>query len=211
MEFAVDMTSKPMKFGFLQIRPITSREEFEDIDLTDVDPGEAICFSAQALGNGQMCGIHDIIYIKPTAFDAGMTREIAAELAKMNHDLARADRSCVLIGPGRWGSSDRWLGIPVTWDQISSAQVIVETTLQDFVIAPSQGTHFFQNLTSLGIGYMTVDPSIDQGSIDWDWLAGQDAAEETRFLRRIAFDEELDVRLDGRTRRGMVFKPGAAG
>jgi CheY-like chemotaxis protein len=207
IEFAVDMSRQPVEFGFLQIRPIISHQEYGDVCLGDVAPDETICYSPKALGNGQMCGIHDIVYVKPEEFDSSYTREIAAGLARINDDLHRAERRCVLIGPGRWGSADRWLGVPVTWDQISSAQVIVETTLKDFVVTPSQGTHFFQNLTSFGVGYFTVDPSVGDGSIDWNWLAAQKAAEETRFLRRIYLDEPLDVRLDGRTRLGVIFKP----
>ena len=125
----------------------------------------------------------------------------------MNDDLNRAGRGCILIGPGRWGSADRWLGIPVTWDQISSARVIVETTLPDFAVTLSQGTHFFQNLTSLGVGYFMVDPSVDEGFIDWDWLDSQPAIEETQFLRHLRLRDPLDVRLDGRTRLGVIFKP----
>ena len=207
MEFAVDMSTRPMEFGFLQIRPITSREDSENVHLEEIDPDQAICYSPQALGNGQICGIEDIVYVKPEEFDSARTREIAAGLARINDDLTRCGRKCALIGPGRWGSADRWLGIPVTWDQISSAQAIVETTLEDFVVTPSQGTHFFQNLTSLGVGYFTVDPSVGQGFIDWDWLASQEAVLETRFLRRVCVSEPLDVRLDGRTRRGVIFKP----
>lgn len=209
IEFAVDLSRRPMEFGVLQIRPVISREGCGDIDLRRADPDNAVCFSPRALGDGEMCGIHDIVYVKPAEFDAGRTREIAAELAKINDSLLHAGRQCVLIGPGRWGSADRWLGIPVTWEQISSAQVIVETSLKDFVVAPSQGTHFFQNLTSFGIGYFTVNPSLHEGFIDWDWLAKQNIVKETNFVRHVRMRKPLDVVLNGRTREGAVFKPGA--
>ncbi len=208
IEFAVDMDARPMEFGFLQMRPIISQEESVDASLEDLDTTNAICYSPLALGNGRMSAIRDIVYVRRDTFDAGQTRQIAAELARINDGLLKTNRRCLLIGPGRWGSADRWLGIPVRWEQISSAQVIVETSLDDFMITPSQGTHFFQNLTSLGVGYFTVDPATGQGSIDWDWLASQKAVTETRFVRHIRVPKQLDVRLDGRSRQGVVFKPG---
>jgi len=207
MEFAVDMDARPMEFGFLQMRPIISQEEDLDASLTDEDGKNAICYSPSALGNGRMEAIRDILYVRPDTFDAGKTGEIAAELAEINDGLLKANRKCILIGPGRWGSADRWLGIPVSWDQISSAQVIVETTLEDFLITPSQGTHFFQNLTSLGVGYFTVDPSTGLGSIDWDWLAAREAVRETDFIRHVRMPQALDVRLDGKSRMGVIYKP----
>jgi CheY-like chemotaxis protein len=209
IEFAVDMSAQPMEFGVLQIRPIISREEYADVELRQTDRDHAVCYSPWALGNGQMGGIHDIVYVKPAEFEAGRTREIADELAKINNNLLLAERQCVLIGPGRWGSADRWLGIPVTWEQISSAQVIVEASLEDFVVTPSQGTHFFQNLTSLGIGYFTVHPSLSEGFINWDWLAAQELVEETRFVHHVRVSEPLDVVLNGYKQEGVIFKPGA--
>jgi len=210
IEFAVDLSRKPAWFGFLQIRPIISHEECEDVGMPDVIDDTALCYTPKALGNGRMCGIHDVIYVKPDTFDASKTQQIAIDLATLNEKLKKGERQCILIGPGRWGSADRWLGIPVQWEQISSAQVIVETTLKDFVVTPSQGTHFFQNLTSLGVGYFTVDPSVEEGFIDWEWLATCKPVEETPFVRHVGLSEPLDVRIDGRTRRGLILKPHAA-
>ena len=207
IEFAVDMDAQPADFGFLQIRPSISHDEPEAASLENVDPKDAICYSPMALGNGRMVAISDIVYVKSEYFDAGQTRQIAAELAQVNDDLLQAGRKCILIGPGRWGSADRWLGIPVTWDQICSAQVIVETTLEDFTVTPSQGTHFFQNLTSLGVGYFAVDPATKQGFINWKWLDSQPAVQETKFVRHIRLATQLDVRLDGRHRLGVIFYP----
>ena len=207
IEFAVDMTAKPMTFGFLQIRPIVSHEESEAASLVEVDMTGAICMSPMALGNGRMQDICDIVYVKPETFDAGQTQTVATELGQINAKLVQEDRKCVLIGFGRWGSSDRWLGIPVSWDQIYAAQVMIETTLEDFVITPSQGTHFFQNLTSLGVGYFTIDPNVDRGFIDWDWLNAQPAVHETQYTRHIRTSSELDIRLDGRHRLGVIFPP----
>jgi len=207
IEFAVDMTTTPMRFGFLQIRPTIWEEEQEAVSMVDADLQRAQCVSTQAMGNGRISGLQDIIYVKPDEFDSGHTREIATEIDRMNDDLTKAGRSCVLIGPGRWGSADRWLGIPVTWEQISAARVIVETTLKDFRVTPSQGTHFFQNLISLRVGYFTVDADAGQGRIDWDWLAAQPALAETRFVRHLRLDQPLDIRMDGRSQRGAVLKP----
>jgi len=211
IEFAVDLSAHPREFGVLQIRPIIAHEEFEDVYIEDVSEDGAVCYSPKALGNGQMFGLRDILYVKPSGFDAAHTREIAAQIAQWNDELNRAGRHCVLIGPGRWGSADRFLGIPVTWDQVSSAQVIVETTLEGFLVTLSQGTHFFHNLTSLGVGYLTIDPSIGEGFIDWTWLAGREAVAETDFVRHLRLPEPLDIRLDGRSRRGVIFKPAASG
>ncbi len=207
IEFAVDVDTKPMEFGFLQIRPIIAHEEFEDVSIKGVDPELTVCYSPRALGNGQMQGIRDVVYVKPDKFDSGETRKIASQIAKINDRLNRSERRCVLIGPGRWGSADRWLGIPVTWDQISAAQIIIETTLKDFVVTLSQGTHFFQNLTSLGVGYFNVDPTIKEGFIDWEWLAQQEPCDETKFVRCVRLPEPLDIRIDGRTRQGRILKP----
>ena len=192
---------------FYKFGRIISHGDCEEIDLTKIDRQKTLCVSPQALGDGRMSDINDIVYVKPDVFDVSKTREIALELARINDTLIRSERRCVLIGPGRWGSADRWLGIPVTWEQISGAQVIVETSLEDFVVAPSQGTHFFQNLTSFGIGYLTVQPMLKRGFINWDWLAEQAVVAETEFLRHIRLAQPLDVQLDGRNRRGVVFKP----
>ena len=205
------MSAQPMDFGFLQIRPIVTREELADVCLADVDTSKALCYSPEALGNGRFRTVRDVVYVKPDVFDSSQTRRIADELAQVNDRLLKTNRSCLLIGPGRWGSTNDWLGIPVTWDQICTAQVIVETTLKDFVITPSQGTHFFQNLTSLGIGYFTVNHTINKGFIDWDWLARMEAAEETRFVRRVRLPDPLDIRIDGRSQCGVVLKPSRNG
>jgi hypothetical protein len=209
IEFAVNLHAQPMEFGFLQIRPTIADEASEGVALGELHPADTICYSAQALGNGRIRGIHDLVVVEPARFDSARTREIAAEIGHVNEKLRAAGRPYVLIGPGRWGSADPWLGIPVVWEQISAAQVIVETSLHDFVITPSQGTHFFQNLTSFRIGYLTVNPTVGEGHVDWDWLARQPAVEETAYLRHVRLEAPLEVRLDGRSRRGAILKPNA--
>lgn len=208
IEFAVDMSTQPMEFGFLQIRPVASNEEMEAVRVGPVNRDKAVCYSPEALGNGLIRGIADLVFVRPEDFDSSLTQEIAAELGRINEGLRKAGRVSVFIGPGRWGSADRWLGIPVTWDQISTARIIVETTLPDLMVAPSQGTHFFQNLTSLGVGYLTVDPNIDKGFIDWDWLSRQPTIEQSRHVRHVRLEEPLEARIDGRNQAGVIFKPG---
>jgi hypothetical protein len=207
IEFAVNLHADPAEFGFLQLRPAIADEAMNGVDVGEVDRAETVCFSSEALGNGYIRGMHDIVYIKPDSFDSARTREIALEIGGLNEKLRKEGRPYVLIGPGRWGSSDPWLGIPVIWEQISAAQVIVETSLTGFVITPSQGTHFFQNLTSFRIGYLTVNPTAGDGFVDWEWLAAQAAERETRFLRHIRLASSLEVRLDGRHRHAAVLKP----
>ena len=208
MEFAVDLQRTPHEFGFLQIRPIISDEEYEDVQLDPADNEHAWCFSPNALGNGRLRNLTDVIYVDPARFDSGKTPEIALEIATLNHRLAQTGRPSIMIAPGRWGSADRWLGIPVSWEQISTAKVLVETTLGDFLVSSSQGTHFFQNLTSLRVGYLAVNPSADEGHLDWDFLARQPAVEETEHVRHVRLPEPALVQLDGRNRRAAIFKPG---
>ena len=211
IEFAVDMESKPMRFAFLQVRPTNSDEECADVSLDEIVPDRAICFSPLALGNGQSCDIRDIVYVQPDAFDSSKTVQIAAELGAINEKLRRTDRTCILIGPGRWGTADRWLGIPVNWEQISTARHIVETTLPDFAVTLSQGTHFFQNLTSMGIGYFTIRPDVEEGFIDWAWLEAQRVVNHTAFVRHVVCEHPVVVKIDGRTRRGVILKPAKQG
>lgn len=207
MEFAVNMKTKPMQFGVLQIRPTIADEAAAEVLVDRHDRSDILCFSPQTMGNGSIQGLRDIVFVKPESFDSVQTRKIAAEIAHINEKLRKAGRPCLLIGPGRWGSADPWLGIPVLWEQISTAHAIVEASLTDFVITPSQGTHFFQNLTSFRVGYLTVNPTAGGGFVDWEWLAEQDPVEETHFIRHLLLKDPLDVRLDGRTRQGLILKP----
>lgn len=209
IEFAVNLKTRPMQFGVVQIRPTISDQADERVSVEETDNSRLLCCSPQTMGNGYIRNIRDVVFVKPESFDSVQTRKIAGEIARINEKLKAAGRPSLLIGPGRWGSADPWLGIPVAWEQISTAQAIIETSLHDFVITPSQGTHFFQNLTSFRIGYLTVNPTTGGGFVDWEWLQRQPAVEETQFVRHLAIDEPVEVKLDGRTRRGVVFKPGA--
>lgn len=207
MEFAVDLGEELATFGFLQLRRLSAGGEPEDVHLERRQLDEAWCYSESALGNGRMDDLYDVIYVKPQSFDAARTRQIAAEVGAMNASLTEQGRRYILIGPGRWGSADPWLGIPVTWDQISSARVIIEASLKDFRVTPSQGTHFFQNMTSLRIAYFTVNPWGGADQIDWDWLDSQPAIRASDHIRHLRFATPVRVRIEGVSNRGVLMRP----
>ncbi|MFH2055617.1 MAG: PEP/pyruvate-binding domain-containing protein [bacterium] len=208
IEFAVDLeppAGQPKRFGFLQMRPLVVGREHEDVDLSDFGERHVVCFSSRALGNGRIHDVHDIVYVRPETFKPALTRTIAQEVGALNRRLRDSDTPYVLIGPGRWGSSDSWLGVPVTWSQISGARIIIETSLEGFVIEPSQGSHFFQNLTSFNVGYFSVDPHAQRDCIDWEWLAQQQQVSETEHLRHVRIERELEIRIDGRSSSGAIL------
>jgi hypothetical protein len=211
MEFAVNFSSdprEPHEFAFLQIRPMVFGGEFEDIDLGGIEPRGAVVLSDGALGHSHIDDIRDIVYVRPETFDRAESVEIAAEVGTINARLRDADRPFLLIGPGRWGSADPWLGIPVKWGQISRARCIVETELPDIKVEPSQGTHFFQNITSFGVNYFTVGGSGPGSFIDAEWLEAQDVAFETKHVRHLSFEEPIEVAANSKTGHGVVLKPG---
>jgi len=204
MEFAVDLQEKI--FYILQIRPMTALENAVKVELSGIDFDRAVCHSVRALGHGVMDDLADILYVKPESFDAKNTRDIAREIGVINNSLRAEGRSYILIGPGRWGSADPWLGVPVTWGQISAAKLIVETTLPGFMVDPSFGTHFLHNVTALGIGYFTINHMLGDGRIDWEWLDKQKALSDTGRLRHVRLPKPLDVRIDGRSGEGVVLR-----
>ncbi len=214
IEFAGSIFPKPDKEGrkgvvyWLQIRPIVDQKEMLDDSITDVDDSEVILRSDAALGHGMMDGVRYLVYIKPDTFNSLKTHEIAAEVEKVNGMLSAKEEPYILVGPGRWGTSDPSLGIPVRWAQISGARVIAECALPGFRIEPSQGTHFFQNLTSFGTGYFTIDPRVGNGAIDENFINGKPVELETDYLKVIRFDEPLTIAINGRKSKGVVFKPG---
>jgi hypothetical protein len=211
IEFAVDLRRSPQehhRFAFLQIRPVVADPIAPDVQLHEHDPEYAICVSHSALGNGRIEDVRDLIYVPESSFDRARTVEIADEIGHLNARLRKAGRPYLLIGPGRWGSADRWLGIPVAWSQISGAACIVETDMHDIQVTPSQGSHFFQNMTSLGIAYFSVNFGSVKGSLDLEWLDAHPAEEETEFIRLIHFDDPLDIAVDGKQGLGVVMKPG---
>ena len=192
---------------WLQIRPIVDRKEMLDEKIMDTPDESLILKSNTALGHGMMDNVKDIIYVKPEHFSSFNNSLIAREIEKINRKYNESGENYILIGPGRWGSSDTALGIPVKWPHISAARLIVESSLPNYRIEPSQGTHFFQNLTSFGVGYFTIDKSAKSGICDTDYLNSQPAVYESEFLRIVHFDEPLTIGINGRTGLGIVIKP----
>ncbi len=210
IEFAVNMNvpeGAPKIFSFLQIRPIVVNDQALHYMLTDVEKDETIIFSQAALGNGIFTHIRDIIYVKPQSFDPAKNAQTAIRVEELNTRMKEQNLNYVLVGPGRWGSADPWLGIPIKWPQISEARVIVESGLENYRIDPSQGTHFFQNLTSFGVGYFTINPYIKEGRYDIEFLARQPAVYEDELIRHVRFKKPMKIMIDGRTNTGVVFKP----
>ena len=211
IEFAVDLNvpkGKPVIFYVLQIRPIVDSAETIEEDLSVIKTENTVIKAANALGNGVINDIYDLVYVKPESFNSAHTNEIAEKIGELNEQFLADNKNYILVGPGRWGSTDPWLGIPVKWPQISAARLIVESGLENYRIDPSQGTHFFQNLTSFKIGYFTLNPFIDDGFYDVDYLAQFDAQYEDEFIRHIRFDKPLIVKIDGKKKMGVVMKMG---
>src|ERR1700686_1958845 len=209
IEFAVRLprAEEPAEFGFLQIRPLTLARDHQDLTIGDVDSSQLICQSTKVLGNGRIENLHDIVVVDSQRFERSRSQEVARAVAHFNATLSAENRPYLLIGVGRWGSNDPWLGIPVEWDEISGARVIVEAGFHDFRVTPSQGSHFFQNLTAFQVGYFTVNPDAGEGSVDWQWLTAQPAAEEQGCGRHLQFAAPLRIIINSRRSKGVIFKP----
>lgn len=195
------------KLYWLQIRPIVDRKEMLDDSIMHVEDSGLILRSDTALGHGLMDNVRTVVYVKPSTFDRMRNPEVALEVEKLNARLTEENEPYVLVGPGRWGSSDFSLGVPVKWPQIAGARLIVETAMPGYRIEPSQGTHFFQNLTSFGVGYFTVDPDGGNGCFDVDFLDSCPAIYESDAIRMVRFDSPLYIAINGSKRRGIVAKP----
>lgn len=210
IEFAANMdvpSGQPRIFNMLQIRPIVDEVASVSLNWDKIDHTGEILYSESAIGIGQLDGISDIIYVKRLSFDSAHTLEIASHIGEINERLKGENRKYALIGPGRWGSSDPWLGIPVKWNDISQSRVIVECGMHNYRIEPSQGTHFFQNLTSFGVGYMTINPFMGDGVFDEQILDSMPAEYETEYIRHVRFKTPLYIFVDGLHNKGII-KPG---
>lgn len=210
IEFAVNLdykTGTQHQFYLLQIRPIIDNKEFINEDIGAIPTSDAIITSTSTLGHGITNDIYDIVYVNPEMFSASNNRLIMYDIEKINKMLCAENRHYILVGPGRWGSSDEWLGIPVKWPHISNARLIVETSYSNYRIDPSQGTHFFQNLTSFGVSYFTIHPHINEGSFDEAYLKEQPAFTETKYVRHVRFEKPVVIKIDGRKNIGVVLKP----
>lgn len=210
IEFAVNLEvpqSERKEFAMLQMRPMVLSRESEELIIGEINKDETICYSTQVLGNGAVNGVQDIVVVDYEKFDRAKSKEVVQEVSKLNAKLLAERKPYILFGVGRWGSLDPWLGIPVTWDQISGAAVIVESGFKDFSVTPSQGSHFFQNLTSFRVGYFTVNAD-NNSFIDWQWLCKQTAVEEMIYTKHLRFEQPITIRMNGHENRGVIYKPG---
>ena len=209
IEFAVNFNAKEKNgtFYLLQIRPMVDMKADLAEDLNLIPSEQILLRSENALGQGVMDDIQDVIYVKTDGYSASNNQLIAYDIEKLNRRFLDEGRHYVLVGPGRWGSSDTWLGIPVKWPNISAARVIVEAGLTNYRVDPSQGTHFFQNLTSFGVGYFTINAYINDGIYNQELLNSMPAVEETKFLRWVHFDKPLTVKMNGKKKVGVVQLP----
>jgi hypothetical protein len=208
IEFAIDFDNSidlRANISLLQVRPIVLNQESIEIDESDLSGSDVLAASERVLGCGAIETIQDIVYIKPKSFDLKYSRQIAEQIEKINYSLIENESPYLLIGLGRWGTSDPWLGIPVVWGQISGAKVIVESAIPNKGIELSQGYHFFHNLSNLGVGYFSLDHD-SKFKIDWNWLDQQITVTETQFVRHVKLNSFLNIKIDARKRLGVILK-----
>ena len=214
IEFAVDLHREIEKsvFYFLQIRPMAGGGERADVTICDHEVESAFCYVSQCLGHGVFENIHDILYVNPDSFDAAKTREMAMEIGEMNRKLVSEKRPYLLVGPGRWGSADPWLGIPVQWHDISGVAAMLELRNSAICADPSQGTHFFQNITSLGIPYLTLDENSGEVTgrredfLDWQWLRGRPHHQQGKYIEHIRLEKPFTLKCDGVRTESVLFQ-----
>jgi hypothetical protein len=213
IEFAVNFHQEPSRrpeFYFLQIRPIVVGQEMQEVEINGAPEEQLLCSCRHAMGNGVFREIRDLIFVKREHFDITNSQKIAAEIGDMNCLLSVENRKYILLGFGRFGTNDPWLGIPVEWQQMSAAKIIIETNLDGFNVDPSQGSHFFHNMVSLNLGYFHINNHGQKEFVNWDFLGRQPAFREGKFIRHLRFSEPLIVKIDGRTSFGIILKPGNA-
>lgn len=209
IEWAVDLTKDDYNrayFYLLQIKPLISAANSFSIDPETLDEERMILYTDKGMGNGCVENVTDVIYVDTEKFDKAETKKMVDEIEYLNKKMRKQDKRYVLIGPGRWGTRDRWLGIPVEWPQISNAKVIVETSLEDFPLDASSGSHFFHNVTSMNIGYLTVQPERAKHTINYDKLNDKTLVEETDYFRHVRFDKPLKIMMDGRQRISAIME-----
>jgi CheY-like chemotaxis protein len=210
IEFAVNLrpdNGGPKEFGLLQMRPLVVNRELEELNIQDYKEEDIICQSAQVLGNGIIKDIYDIVLVDHHLFERAKSRDVAKEVGLFNNKLIAEGRPYLLIGVGRWGSLDPWLGIPVNWEMIAGAKAIIETGFREMAVAPSQGSHFFQNITSFMVGYFTVNPHNDMGFINWDWLLEQIPVETMVYTKHLQFSKPVLIKMNGQKNKGVILKP----
>jgi hypothetical protein len=208
VEFAITLprrSSAPARFGLLQVRPLAGFGDEVAVADEDLSGAEVLVSSLQAAGNGVRSGLQDVVFVDPERFDPLATRIIARELEALNGRLLGEGRRYVLVGFGRWGTADPSLGIPVAWPQVSGAAALVEAALPHFRVEPSQGSHFFHNLVNLHVSYLSTGAPGEQ-PVDWSWLQGLRQMDRTPHVLHVRSDTPLTVRVDGRRRRGVIFR-----
>lgn len=209
MEYAVDLEKGEYglpTFYLLQIKPLIRHEDELSIDLGEMDIDKVVLFAKQGMGNGEVDGIRDVVFVDPAKFDKLKTRDIAREIHHMNKKMDAEGKEYILIGPGRWGTKDQFTGVPVVWAQISRARIIVEMGLPDFPLDGSLGSHFFHNVTSMNVGYFAVKHHSKEEKINIDMLEEQPVIEEMTYVKHVRFDEDLKILMDGRSRQALISK-----
>lgn len=209
IEFAVNMSApsgSAREFGLLQMRPLVLSREMEELNLDDIETSQLLCHSSQVLGTG-VSDVHDIVVVDIHKFDRAKSRDVAREVSVLNEKLLQENRPYLLVGVGRWGSLDPHLGIPIRWDQICGARAIVEASFKDLDVTPSQGSHFFQNITSFMVGYFTINAKLRYSHLDWDWLLTREAVGEEQFTRHLRFKNPVIIKINGHQNRGVILKP----
>jgi hypothetical protein len=207
IEFAVDLTKdkdNKASFYLLQIKPLIGSAQDYEIDLDKINKKSIILFTEKGMGNGILKTIQDVIYVDNSLFDKSQTEEMAKEIDILNKKMMEENRQYILIGPGRWGTRDKWIGIPVNWPQISNAKIIVETSLEDYPLDASSGSHFFHNVTSMNVGYFSVQTASSKSYISYNILDDQKLIEKTKFFRHIQFEKPIKVRMDGKKRISVI-------
>jgi len=207
IEFAVDLNKDDenrASFYLLQIKPLIGNLTDYHVDMNKINPAEILLFAEKEMGNGHVEDIHDVVFVDPDTFDKEKTQEMAEEINHINHEYFKAEKKYVLIGPGRWGTRDRWIGIPVNWPQISQAKIIVETSLEGFPLDASSGSHFFHNVTSMNVGYFSIQPELSDSFIRYDVLRKQKNIRKTEYFSIVHFEQPLSIRMDGKQRISVI-------
>ncbi|NVO19178.1 MAG: pyruvate, phosphate dikinase [Bacteroidetes bacterium] len=207
IEFAIDLNrdeNYKTTFYLLQIKPLIGTEQDFSVDLSEIQKESMIMLSNKGMGNGLISDITDVIFVDTVTFDKSKTEEMVKEIEELNSKMRKEGRKYVLIGPGRWGTRDRWIGIPVNWPQISNAKVIVETSLEAYPLDASSGSHFFHNVTSMNVGYFSVQPELGNSFVDYEFLKRQELIESTKFFRHVRFPSPISIKMDGRKRLAVI-------
>jgi hypothetical protein len=207
IEFAIDLSKdKNFKASFylLQIKPIIGASHDYEVNMDEIDKSHILLYTEKSMGNGMINSIQNVIYVDKDRFDKSKTMEIAAEIDTFNDEMISCNEQYILLGPGRWGTRDRWIGIPVTWPQICNAKIIIETSLEDFPLDASSGSHFFHNVTSMNVGYFSIQHNDKASVLNWDILKKQKIVKQGKYVTHIQFEKSLNVKMDGKKRISVI-------